>query len=53
MLVYSKATDNTDIPTDKKIQRVDTYVSKIIIKPHQEFDKVCFWGFVALQKSKL
>ena len=40
MLLYSKSTDNTDIPKDENIQRVDTYVSKIIIKPHQEFDKV-------------
>ena len=44
MLLYSKATDNSDIPKDRKIQRVDTYVSKIIIKPHQEFDKVCQSG---------
>lgn len=39
MLLYSKATDNTDIPNDKQVERVETYVSKLIIKPHQEFDK--------------
>lgn len=39
MVLYSKATDNTDIPKDKKVERVDTYVSKLIIKAHDEFHK--------------
>jgi hypothetical protein len=42
MLLYSKATEKSDVPKDKNIERVDTYVSKLIIKPHHDsFDQVC------------
>jgi len=36
MVLYQQATDETNIPVDQSIQRVETYLSKIIIKPHQE-----------------
>lgn len=36
MILIQKVTDETDIPKDPKIMRVDTYLSKLIIKPHGE-----------------
>lgn len=36
MILYQQATDKTNIPQDPKVTRIDTYLSKIIIKPHSE-----------------
>jgi len=34
MILLQKVSDKTDIPPDPKVMRVDTYLSKAIIKPH-------------------
>jgi len=40
MILFQEATDKSNIPQDPKVMRVDTYLSKAIIKPHSEdFDK--------------
>lgn len=36
LILYQQATDETNIHQEKGIHRVDTYVSKIIIKPHSD-----------------
>ena len=41
MVLLQKATQDTNIPTDASIMRVDTYVSRAIIKPHtDDFDEL-------------
>ena len=44
LVLCQQATSATNIPRDSKIQRVDTYVSKLIIKPHgSDFDEVAIY----------
>lgn len=46
LVLYQKATSDTNIPRDDRIHRVDTYISKLIIKPHgSDFDEVAIYFY--------
>jgi hypothetical protein len=39
MVIINRSVDHPAYPVDKKYVRVDTYVSKMVIKPHTSFDE--------------